>query len=113
MTAVAADVMSACQPILGPVAVITDLSWPGSANRVVEVRDLGGQHWIAKTVEPALYQRELTAMRRWAPALRGAAPALRAADDRLRLLIMTRCLGRSSRAAPRSSILLCMSRQAE
>jgi Ser/Thr protein kinase RdoA (MazF antagonist) len=84
----------ACQDILGPVTVAAELSWPGSANRVVELRDAGDKRWIAKTVEPGLYQRELYAMRHWAPALGGAAPILRAADDKLRLLIMNRLPGR-------------------
>jgi hypothetical protein len=89
----AAEAMGACERILGPVRVVADLSWPDSANRVTELRDLAGRPWIAKTVEPALYQRELYAMQHWAPALGDAAPALRAADDKLRLLIMSRLPG--------------------
>jgi hypothetical protein len=70
------DLLGACERFLGPVTMIADMSWRLGDNRVVEVRDREGRAWIAKAV---LYQdgydRELRALRRWAPALGGSAPA--------------------------------------
>jgi Ser/Thr protein kinase RdoA (MazF antagonist) len=89
------DLLGACERFLGPVTMIADMSWRLGDNRVVEVRDREGRAWIAKAV---LYQdgydRELRALRRWAPALGGSAPALLAADDERQLLIMASRPGR-------------------
>lgn len=89
-----AELLAACERVLGPVALVTDRSWPLGDNKVVEVSDSRGRLWIAKTVRQDSYERELHAFRHWVPALGDAAPALRGAEDALRLLIMTRLAGR-------------------
>jgi hypothetical protein len=86
--------LSGCERYLGPVALVSDLSWPHGENRVAEVRGQSGTRWIAKLVaRQETYARELYAFRNWVPALGGAAPELIAADDDLHLLIMTRVAG--------------------
>jgi Ser/Thr protein kinase RdoA (MazF antagonist) len=91
----AEDLLDACEPFLGPVTLVRDLSWRLGDNKVVEVTDLGGRRWIAKAVlHREGYERELRALRRWAPALGAGAPVLLAADDGQQLLIMASRPGR-------------------
>lgn len=98
----AAEIAAACRRLLGtPVSAVTDLSWPGSSNLVLELTDAGGRSWIAKSIgDEAHYRQELYALRHWAPALHGAAPSLEATDDELRLLVMTRLAGRRAEEMP-------------
>ena len=98
----AAKIAAACRRLLGtPVSAVTDLSWPGSSNLVLELTDTGGRSWIAKSIgDEAHYRQELSALRHWAPALHGAAPSLEATDDELRLLVMTRLAGRRAEEMP-------------
>ena len=91
----ARELLAACERVLGPVTLVTDRSWQHGEHHVIEVSDSAGQRWIAKSVrERGSYEREIHALRNWAPALDGAAPALRACDDAWQLLIMTRLPGR-------------------
>jgi hypothetical protein len=83
------DLLGACGRILGPVTLVADMSWPHGDNTVCEVADRRGRSWIAKAVRNRDgYERELHALRRWAPALGPGAPDLLAADDAHQLLIM-------------------------
>jgi Phosphotransferase enzyme family len=91
----AGDLLAACEPVLGPVTLVRDMSWPGNGNQVAEVRDASGRSWVAKIIaEPDGYRAELSAYRNWVPALGAAAPALRAADDSSRLLVVSLLAGR-------------------
>lgn len=92
---VADDLLGACEPFLGLVTLVSDMSWKLGDNKVVEVCDRRGRSWIVKAVRHREgYERELRALRCWAPALGDGAPALFAADDELQLLIMTSRPGR-------------------
>jgi Ser/Thr protein kinase RdoA (MazF antagonist) len=92
---VADDLLDACEPFLGPVTLVSDLSWKLGDNKVVEVSDRDGRSWIVKAVlHREGYERELRALRRWAPALGDGAPALLAADDERQILVMARRPGR-------------------
>jgi aminoglycoside phosphotransferase len=93
--------LGACERLLGAVTVLSDMSWPLGDNNVVEVRDGRGRSWIAKTVRHReSYERELHALRCWAPALGPGAPVLHASDDELQLLIMSRMPGRRAEQIP-------------
>jgi Ser/Thr protein kinase RdoA (MazF antagonist) len=96
----AADhLLEACEPFLGPVTLVSDMSWRLGDNKVVEVCDRQGRLWIAKLDRHQEgYEREVHALRRWAPALGSGAPALVAADDGRRLLIMASRPGRLAEA---------------
>ena len=88
--------LAACARLAGePVTVQADLSWPASRNRVLELVAASGRALIAKAVgDVALYQRELHALRHWAPALGACASALVGTDDDLCLLLLTMVPGR-------------------
>ncbi len=89
------DLLGACERFLGPVTLVSDMSWQLGDNKVVQLSDRYGRSWIAKAVRyQEAYERELYALRRWAPALAAGAPALLAADDQLRLLILASRPGR-------------------
>jgi serine/threonine protein kinase len=95
------DLTATCERILGPVQVLADMSWPGNSNRVLELLDRDGRPWIAKQLgDDYGFQRELHALRHWAPALGDCAPSLRAADERHRLLVMSRLPGQRAEHIP-------------
>jgi hypothetical protein len=89
------DLLRTCERFLGQVTMNLDMSWRLGDNQVVELCDRHGRYWIAKAVRhQESYERELHALRRWAPALGDGAPALLAADDERQLLIMASRPGR-------------------
>jgi Ser/Thr protein kinase RdoA (MazF antagonist) len=89
------DLLGACERLLGPVTLVSDMSWRLGDNTVLEVSDRRGRSLIAKAVRhQETYERELHALRRWAPALGSGAPDLLAADGERRLLIVASRPGR-------------------
>jgi hypothetical protein len=70
VTLAADDLLRACERFLGRVTLVSDMSWQLGDNKVVQVSDGHGRSWIAKAVRyQESYERELYALRRWAPAL--------------------------------------------
>jgi Ser/Thr protein kinase RdoA (MazF antagonist) len=78
----------------GLAEVITDHSWPGTSTTVLRLRVPDGRQMILKTnTSTDSFQRELTALTRWAPALGASAPQLLDADENAQLLLMTAVTG--------------------
>ena len=78
-----------------------DRSWPHGEARVVEVTDAAGAAWIVKQSSDAgAYEREVHALRAWAPRLgRGLAPSVAATVPDRSVLVMDRLPGDSGVAA--------------
>jgi Ser/Thr protein kinase RdoA (MazF antagonist) len=78
-----------------PVTPHRDHSWPHGEATVLEVRTADGRAWIAKQVrDPAVFAREVRALREWAPRLGpGLAPRLVAAVADRSLLVMEKLPG--------------------
>ena len=74
-----------------------DHSWNHGESTVLEVRDAAGTPWIVKQVRDAgAFEREIRALREWAPRLGdGMAPSLRAVVADGLLLVMDRLPGRA------------------
>lgn len=86
---------------VGADRVVADHSWPNGESAVLEVGDSTGRTWIAKRhfIDRA-YQREVAALRDWAPRLGiGRAPMLLGADDASHSLITDRLDGEAGNAA--------------
>lgn len=84
-----------------PLRMCRDCSWPHGESTVVEVRDAVGTSWIVKQVrDPAVFAREVRALRDWAPRLgEGRAPRLVATVAGSSLIVMDRLAGRAGAAA--------------
>ena len=84
-----------------PLVLRRDLSWPHRESSVAEVRDAAGTAWIVKQErDPAVFAREVRALRDWAPRVgEGMAPRLRATVASRSVLVMDRLPGRAGVAA--------------
>ena len=81
--------------------LVRDHSWEHGESTVLEVRDPDGTPWIVKQArQPEAFEREIRALRDWAPRLgEGRAPRLRAALPERSLLVMNRLPGRAGVAS--------------
>ncbi len=79
---------------------VADLSWPNGESVVIEFADPRGGGWIGKwNRHQAVHDREVTALRDWAPRLGpGRAPTLRFADDDAKIMITDRLPGTAGTA---------------
>ncbi|MFJ5819316.1 aminoglycoside phosphotransferase family protein [Streptomyces sp. NPDC093108] len=85
----------------GPAEVVADHSWPGTSTTVLRLRAPDGQQMILKSnTSGDSFQRELTALTRWAPALGASAPQLLDADEDAQLLLMTAVTGQPLQSLP-------------
>lgn len=84
-----------------PVTLVHDHSWSHGESTVLEVRDASGTPWIVKRhTQPVGFDREVAALRDWAPRLgEGRAPRLRAALAEHHILVTTRLPGRAGTAS--------------
>jgi Ser/Thr protein kinase RdoA (MazF antagonist) len=84
-----------------PVTLVADHSWSHGEATVLEVHDAGGTPWIVKRVrQPQAFEREVRALRDWAPLLGdGRAPRLLTTRDEHSLLVMSRLPGRAGTAS--------------
>jgi Ser/Thr protein kinase RdoA (MazF antagonist) len=84
-----------------PLVVHGDHSWPHRESSVVEVRDAEGTPLIVKQVRnPDAFEREVRALREWAPQLgEGMAPRLLAAIPDRSVLVMERLPGEAGAAS--------------
>ncbi|WP_440580977.1 aminoglycoside phosphotransferase family protein [Streptomyces sp. PT19] len=79
----------------GPAKVIADHSWPGTSTTVLRLRATNGRQMILKAnTSSDSFQREHTALTRWAPALGASAPQLLDVDEDAQVLLMTAVTGR-------------------
>ncbi|MFI1436355.1 aminoglycoside phosphotransferase family protein [Streptomyces lydicus] len=79
----------------GSAEVVADHSWPGTSTTALRLRATDGRHMILKgNTSTDSFQREHTALSRWAPALGPSAPQLLDADEDAQLLLMTAVAGR-------------------
>ncbi|MEE1744061.1 phosphotransferase family protein [Streptomyces sp. JV184] len=78
----------------GPAEVVADHSWPGTSTTVLRLRATDGRQMILKANTSAdSFQREYTALSRWAPALGASAPQLLDVDEDAQILLMTAVTG--------------------
>ncbi|MGW2492796.1 aminoglycoside phosphotransferase family protein [Streptomyces sp. NPDC001606] len=78
----------------GPAEVVADHSWPGTSTTVLRLRAADGRQMILKAnTSTDSFQREHTALSRWAPALGARAPQLLDVDENAQLLLMTAVTG--------------------
>ncbi|WP_152364833.1 phosphotransferase [Microlunatus speluncae] len=79
---------------------VADHSWSNGESVVIEFADAGGIGWIGKwNRHRAVHDREVTALRDWAPQLGpGRAPRLRFADDDAMIMITDRLPGTAGTA---------------
>ncbi len=79
---------------------VADLSWPNGESVVIEFAEPEGAAWIGKwNRHQRVHEREVTALREWAPRLGpGRAPTLRFADDDTLIMITDRLPGRAGTA---------------
>jgi tRNA A-37 threonylcarbamoyl transferase component Bud32 len=81
--------------VLGPCALIADLSWPYEGSEVYRIRDAHGvDHILKRLINHRFFSMEVDGYQ-WAPALgAGRAPRLEAADEDLLAVIVTFLPGR-------------------
>ncbi|MEU8544829.1 NUDIX domain-containing protein, partial [Streptomyces sp. NPDC048717] len=80
---------------VGRIATWTDFSWPRAGSRVWRARGPEGGEWYVKIHQNnRFHQREVAALRSWAPALGAAVPRLVAADPTLRAVVLSAVGGR-------------------
>ncbi|MFB7781415.1 aminoglycoside phosphotransferase family protein [Streptomyces vinaceus] len=78
----------------GPAKLVTDHSWPGTSTTVLRLQAADGRQLILKAnTSTDSFQREHTALSRWAPALGVSAPQLIDVDEAAQLLMMTAVTG--------------------
>lgn len=84
-----------------PLTLRHDHSWPHGESTVAEVHDAGGTPLIVKQVRaPAVFAREVRALRDWAPQLgEGMAPRLIATVPGSSLMVMDKLPGRAGTAS--------------
>ena len=75
----------------GPITMVIDRSWPRDSSAVWEVTGAGNRRWFVKQHSSLrFHDREVAALRHWAPALGpGRAPVLAGADRALRAMVVT------------------------
>ncbi|WP_217556762.1 phosphotransferase [Streptomyces sp. GbtcB6] len=81
---------------IGPLMEVTDASWAREASRVWRLTGRDGGSWFLKVHQgPKFHQREVGALREWAPVLgAGRAPQLVAADPEQLAVIVSALPGR-------------------
>lgn len=80
---------------VGHITGWTDASWAREGSRVWRAHGGEGGVWFVKVHQnDRFHQREVTALRTWAPQLGAAAPRLVAADEKLRAVVLTAVPGR-------------------
>lgn len=75
----------------GPITTVIDRSWPRDSSAVWEVTGASNRRWFVKQHSSLrFHDREVAALRNWAPALGpGSAPVLAGADRDLRAMVVT------------------------
>ncbi|MET8538639.1 phosphotransferase [Streptomyces sp. NPDC005065] len=80
---------------VGRITGWTDASWAREGSQVWRAHGAEGGVWFVKVHQnERFHQREVTALRTWAPLLGAAAPRLVAADEKLRAVVLTAVPGR-------------------
>ena len=86
--------LASAQPLVGPLILVADRSWPHGVSIVVEVETADGTALIVKQPRAVdKFDAELHAYRHWAPALDGHVPDLVAADRDTRVLVFSKMPG--------------------
>ncbi|MEW2488537.1 phosphotransferase [Streptomyces sp. NPDC048411] len=81
---------------VGRITGWTDASWAREGSQVWRAHGADGGMWFVKVHQnERFHQREVTALRTWAPLLGAAAPRLVAADEKLRAVVLTAVPGRT------------------
>ncbi|WP_234353232.1 phosphotransferase [Streptomyces ardesiacus] len=95
-----AAVRAFAEHAVGRITGWTDVSWAREESRVWRACGAEGGEWYVKIHQnQRFHQREVAALRGWAPALGAAAPRLVAADHVLRSVVLTAVGGQSLHGA--------------
>ncbi|MEW2626023.1 phosphotransferase [Streptomyces sp. NPDC048106] len=94
------EVCAFAEHAVGRITNWTDVSWSREESRVWRARGAEDDTWYVKIHQNTrFHQREVAALRGWAPFLGPAAPRLVAADAHLRAVVLTAVGGRSLHGA--------------
>jgi hypothetical protein len=86
--------LRAAEPLVGPLVLVADRSWPHGVSTVIEVQTGDGTALIVKQPRAVdKFDAELHAHRHWAPAMAGHMPDLVAAHRDTRVLVFSKMPG--------------------